>query len=77
MEDEFFEFEVKCHEFPGQRYKMQVRFTTLSNGRRFNMPCNGCEFMSGADICMDCVTAINSIFFKDPDCRRKYIDPLP
>lgn len=51
---------IDCPRNPGHREKIEFRFVYLPENEIILSPFNGCEFMSGLPICLDCCNRENS-----------------
>jgi len=54
--------EVICNRDDCATYPMKIRFLSMDEGQKTNLPCNGCEYMSVSLVCMDCIAAVNKLF---------------
>ena len=57
----YVKFKVNCPATPGAVEDMQILFL-----EDFPVPCNGCENMSGADICNQCIAEVTMRFYHNP-----------
>lgn len=63
----FISFSVRCPRDFGQVYPMKIRLLYTRENSWFPAPCCGCDWKSGSPVCIRCVSALTSMFFRDPD----------
>ncbi len=72
MNDEFFDFQVKCMLHIDDIRNIQLRFVHVSDEQVVHFPCNGCDFESQTEQCTLCKKTIDKIFFENPKFRPTY-----
>lgn len=67
---------VNCLQHPGEVQKMPLYFAEF-DGKKFVLPCNGCDWMHNSPACNHCMRAITLMFFHNPDLYEgKPITPV-
>ena len=68
-------YPVKCPRDFGAVYDMTIRLVKLEDGSHLPSPCNGCDNLSGAKQCKDCIESLFKMSLKDPT-MKSYQKPI-
>jgi hypothetical protein len=56
------DYKVACNRDQGKIYTMPMEYIRLEDGKKFYMPCNGCEEFCGDNSCKKCIGVITKLF---------------
>lgn len=60
---------IRCPAEPRYVREMYIRFVWTDKQRWFPFPCNGCDEYASQHVCGECIAAVTSMFFADPDAN--------